>query len=526
MTDRSYTKFILSIAIVFSACFTPYLNFIKTNWEQISFADTLQLLMFITSIFICIVILLTFIIIYKARLLRQFTHLAIIVILLFFNTNDLYYYAIKISQYINPQSAVALMAITILSVLLIAIYIKNKIIDVFIAIYFISGMIISSTNIFFKLLEQNKKIEASNIEYSNIVNPIKKMSGENVYFIVLDGYTSNEILDKKYDFKNSNFSEMLENHGFKILKSKSNYITTALAFAGLFNIDYPILNGEKVFSNTDAFYPSLLKNDSPPLLIKMLNDFGYKFWLSGNWATGCSDIHLHCISPPPLLNYATTTFLKKTPIVYFNLSLLSEQFVEKINSNIVYTEDALTPVKNNFSKIINQGRKNFFLIHHLQPHPPYFKDENCNMRPNSNIKWDTWDPPEHYIASLKCANTMTFDLIENIIKYDPNSIIVVQADHGPSMGLSWDKPISDWEIEGIETRIAIINTIRAPKSCDHLLTHDIGPINTVRFVLACLMRSQPQYLQEMTFLSSYRGHVDFGTVVKFNSVKMPEKSGQ
>ena len=60
-----------------------------------------------------------------------------------------------------------------------------------------------------------------------------------VYYIILDAYSRDDILDEVYDYDNSSFLNELTNLGFYVARcSQSNYAQTQLSLASALNLDY------------------------------------------------------------------------------------------------------------------------------------------------------------------------------------------------------------------------------------------------------------------------------------------------
>ena len=68
----------------------------------------------------------------------------------------------------------------------------------------------------------------------------------------------------------------------------------------------------------------------------------------------------------------------------------------------------------------------------------------------------------------------------------------------------------------MKNRIGIINSVKAPEECRQWLKPNIGPVNTVRFVLGCLKRKEPEYIEDKTYIAVYEGE-DFGIVKEYLS---------
>jgi hypothetical protein len=113
---------------------------------------------------------------------------------------------------------------------------------------------------------------------------------------------------------------------------------------------------------------------------------------------------------------------------------------------------------------------------------------------------------------VKCENSQTERLVDVLGKFNPEAIIVLQGDHGSAFEVDWSAPLAKWSKTSISERSSYLNLIRAPEDCKQWLTGPLGQINTARFVLACLEGRAPQYLPEVTYLSTYSEDVDKGLI--------------
>ena len=116
------------------------------------------------------------------------------------------------------------------------------------------------------------------------------------------------------------------------------------------------------------------------------------------------------------------------------------------------------------------------------------------------------------MRSVKCVNLKVRELIDTLNQKDPSAIIVIQSDHGPDTNEDWF-PSNEGLTENIvKSKVGIINVIKPPEKCKQWLLDDLGPINTTRFILGCLSRQEPAYLDEKTLIGFYENHIDFGLI--------------
>lgn len=333
-----------------------------------------------------------------------------------------------------------------------------------------------------------------------------RLSGENVYYVILDEYAGAGALRSVLGFDNTDFLGRMEKRGFRHLEmARSNYIATHLSVASLFEMDYVMDEAAppNVMAPNES-YPASINRVAAPNFIKVFQDAGYARAMASNYIVGCKDRHFRCIESSIFRpNYATRTILENTPAVRFFRSLLFAD-VDAIGPAI----DALDRLEAPF----------FLFVHHMQPHWPYLFDGNCSPRHRHAISWSERRDAvgrRMYLDSIKCVNLMVEKLSERIIRNDPAAIIVFQADHGSGFLMEWDRPLAQWSRESVEERTSILNLVRASEECQRWLRHDLGPANTARFVVACLRRQPPYYLPERVILNTGYG-VDAGKALEYS----------
>jgi len=120
-----------------------------------------------------------------------------------------------------------------------------------------------------------------------------------------------------------------------------------------------------------------------------------------------------------------------------------------------------------------------------------------------NVSVSGYDPAQFRVDTA-CTNRSlqkAVTLIEELDKSDP--IIILQGDHGFKFRLPGEPPTDpDKATEGAEPfrRLAILNAIRLPNSCQQFFYDTISPINTFPLVFACIQGHEPTYKKEHYYL--------------------------
>ena len=503
---RFYEVYKLHIWVLFSIFITPYIIFYNHNFEQLIFIDTLQALSLLTSLF-----LFTLCAIYLSgkffpNLINFFFISSIVGVGIalnfeFFYTNLIVEKVSPMIWILNPK--LVLVLAYPLGILLAMAFFRFEILKIFLFFFFISGWLLPGVQIVTKALNNNLtelRFEESDLKIDSNNNIFS--SKENVYFILLDGYASEETFER-LSFNNDILYDYLDEESFIRLGENGSYNVTYLALASIFNLTYPVVEGDPKFTNRLGFFPNMLSNEIAPTLIQQLKHLGYDFVFSGNSWSGCDPKRVTCLKyiTHGFLNHESSVLLSKTIFGRY-LYLIADR-----------DHDAMSILIKNFNSIAKDKNSKFYFLHHFSPHPPYLSEDCQTLQSRSLI---AWEPPKDYIKTVECVNEKAMKLISTISNHDPSGIIVVQSDHGPVTRMNWLDLSYQHEDVSMKNRIGIINYVKAPEECHKWLKSSIGPINTIRFVLSCLQRKEPKYVEEKTYITVYKGE-EFGIVKEYVS---------
>tara|TARA_B100001287_G_scaffold86010_1_gene71871 strand:- start:9006 stop:10478 length:1473 start_codon:yes stop_codon:yes gene_type:complete len=488
----------------------PYFIFYNQNFEEITFSQTMQpflllnglLFLNIASLFLIIKIVPRF---DNILLITSIVLTAVILNFDFFYRDLLWKNLESLIALTSPRTI--LFSFIIILISFISILLKIQFLRSFFLFFCVFFLLVPALQIVLKsynnfqsdfLVEKSNQFKINDMQYENKLN-------ENVYFILLDGYASNKTFSRM-SFDNSNFYSFLTDNGFEILGSKAAYNRTYLALTGLFNLNYPVIEGDQPYKHQKNFFPLLLGKESAAPLIEKLDGLNYELILFGNGWSGCNPKHITCPELsnkdifPSWISFESWVLLSKTLFRYF------------IKYNFDF--DAMGNfIEHNKNKIISKDSK-FYFIHHMSPHPPYLFNDCKTLKAESLVAWET---PEDYLATVKCVNEKFIELFSLINREDPSGIIVIQSDHGPMTAKNW--VLNDKKNIHIDNRLSIINAIKSPELCDHWIKDNMGPINTVRFVLACISQKQPSYIDEKSFIAARKPDENYGTVREYFSTQ-------
>lgn len=356
-----------------------------------------------------------------------------------------------------------------------------------------------------------------NIKIPNKINNINNYESyplvekPNIFFIIMDEYAREDVLLELTEFDNSPFIKEMEAKGFyNFKKAHSNYIQTNLSIPTTLHMDYnlyPVGDESKKVQ-----YSGEIKNGMGKGIVELKKN-GYKYFRAfANRNIGessCPSGSDYCAFGIGGLTELEATLLKITPLTR-PLQILFPKFM----AYMLFSVDDIRK----FFPIKEEGPV-FTFAHILQPHAPYIYKPDCSIRNDtpfpewnltSNAAWSGKlllnKRKKYYIENVQCANIRIKKISDWIIANYPNSIIIIQGDHGTDfLNNNWSKPISEYTDKEYDERFSILSMIKLPKSCEKYLYPEMTSVNTFRLVLGCLSNKDPQYISDDLFKTQYEG---------------------
>ena len=500
--------------------------------------------------FILINLIFTFLILTLAKIFKE--------ILSFFKIKIYYIYQFSIIIYVflfnflefksfftfvDIEHRTEVIAILIFILCIIILYFMSKykvfagLISRFIFIYFIIFFSISIFGftkhfIFFNenKISNNKKLNEN--LYQDKKNNSKAIN-ENAYYIIFDMMTS---LDAAYEQNIINnrdniLMEYKENNLHYVNNSLSNYNSTTLSLASIFNLSSKntILPSDGTYKNNKKFFPNMLYSKKTNLA-KILDENNYKlYWLNDN-RYRCHSIfqyNIRCFKSK-LFSYLVSlnrtyfhthlfiVFLNKIPNFESNEGSVSFKFANN-------PEPFIKEIKN-----VEKNNKYFLFVHVVLPHPPFIFNKKCDLKKTftneSVIEKENFyiGYKYNYICSLKIIKKLIF----SIKKIDPNSIVVIQGDHGVIFNTNGESGFFYYYVDQVKDeatikkykksmfdRAQIFNLIGDDDRCNEKDKANTNS-NTVVFVLNCLFGLNLKYEEKAHYMSNGFANGVLGKVLK------------
>ena len=319
-----------------------------------------------------------------------------------------------------------------------------------------------------------------NVEQANVVNNEPQKELPNVYYFIFDEYAGFDSIQRYCNYDNSAFFDTLEDMGFVVSRHSLNY--TNDTYTEIPNLLQ--LNRINKPSMTKADKQS---NASNPFLLQFLKEHGYTINVLDMYNfidLAAADLHW---DPHFVTTHGTLeSYVVKNTFYYpfYDLNGYDREIRHRLNA-FKYSEES--------SKIADSNL--FTLGMFWFPHEPFIFDENGNKTndaDHSNLR-DTGP----YLAQYKYASTKILELVTEIIKNDPNSIIILQSDHGyrypDFLKNLYNIDIYDMSVESPYMR----NILNAVYYQGQFIDIDnYSGINTVRTVLNKLLNTDFEMIEQ------------------------------
>jgi len=325
-----------------------------------------------------------------------------------------------------------------------------------------------------------------------------------VYYIILDSYGRQDVLDMAYDYDNNEFLDALRGRGFYVGKcSQSNYVRTEISMASSLNMMY-LQELDDSFTPENTARRKLWDSLKHSAARYNFESMGYK---TVNFATGYAWNELEdadlFLAPPPFSSGLTEfegLFLRTTFARYAQDfgwvdpdAVLGQNFRDRFNN-----------VFDSMSKIANMPEPTFAYAHVISPHPPFVFDPEGNpTKPQ-----DFWNEQriysyamytKGYTNQLTYLNKKTLDAIDTLLaESDTPPIIIIQGDHGP-----WMQPK--------DRKMWILNAYYLPEHNDELYS-TITPVNTFRIIFNAYFGGNYDMLEDVSYFSPVPKLYDFSEI--------------
>jgi len=242
------------------------------------------------------------------------------------------------------------------------------------------------------------------------VDSQKANDSPNIYYLLLDEYSSFDVIEQYYNYDNTEFANWLEAQGFFVSYNSSNESSdTTTVVTNYVNLEY-LVNDET--SSSDKSY--LRKNSK---LVELMSLNGYKI-------IGLGDSMFIGIDSMTGGNGGGANTIEGLDFqqVVLNYSVIYPFIINESDSSLILDSFDYFNYKNNYA-----DEQTFTVMYLVTPHEPFIFDENGGSVLPRN--YNNWDDKEFYLGQYIYITKLIKQAVSKIIENDPNSIIVLQSDH-------------------------------------------------------------------------------------------------
>ena len=327
-----------------------------------------------------------------------------------------------------------------------------------------------------------------------VVQDVRTDNNPDIYLVILDSYSREDVLEEVYDFDNREFLDQLTALGFVVSDcGMSNYSWTPLSLGSMLMMDYMYNIDGKVQEGTTHLnfmsYHSMIAHST---VRNLLTEKGYKTvaFDTGHAFTTITDAEVFITAKKnPLASlepgYGSNEFDElfiRTTAARVVLELFDgkiKQLLKEDNSSAKKHYERILFDLNILESVHQLDGPKFVFAHISAPHAPWV------FLPDGSYAYSQ-DVMTGYPSEVQYLNTRIIKILESIIKGSSTPpIIILMGDHGQPM----------------ERRNDILYAVYSPAGLSELPYQT--PINTFRWLFSEFFQMKYPLLDEHSYLSKY-----------------------
>lgn len=274
----------------------------------------------------------------------------------------------------------------------------------------------------------------------------------NFYYFIFDEYSGYNAAEKLFgDNGNDNISYFQELEFNVSTTSYSGTLKTVYETANLFNLDY-------VIQANDDTAKAIQERMNPPFF-QLLREKGYAVHGVGSEAVAGYGLpaayEVSAKEAETMDGKSFWTLLLGNTVIYPTLEF------QDLYSDL--REDRLNSLNYFHNKIDHTARGQFYLLHIICPHVPYIFDKNGNALDASDSA--NYADKSIYFGQYQYMTNEMKKIAESIVRSEPDSIIILQSDHGYRDYITTEdmekinECIAHNELDSIENRFNVLNNV-------------------------------------------------------------------
>jgi hypothetical protein len=341
----------------------------------------------------------------------------------------------------------------------------------------------------------------TNKEADRLLNLSPTESAPDIYYIVLDGYSREDMLES-FGYDNSAFIQELEEIGFYDARcSQANYSWTLPSLTSTLNIQYLNDGGDQTSINIEekALY-AMLDNNLVRAVLEHLgysivafeNGFEWLHWYDADkyyapigdeegflrLTVGMNGFELLFLETSAARLVIDTNIL--APQKRTNLGISNPREIHR--QRVLFTLETLPEISEQVSGPL------FVYAHIVSPHDPYIFGPNGEW-----LDSDPEDTVQAFLDQTTYINTQILQVVENIIQTaDGPTVIILQGDHGAPV---------DWPAGQEVNKLGILNTLYfTDQDGRENLYPSLSPVNTFRMIFNKYFDAELEILPDYSIL--------------------------
>lgn len=324
-----------------------------------------------------------------------------------------------------------------------------------------------------------------------------------IYYIILDAYSREDVLREYYGFDDSEFIQALEDRGFVIAeRSRSNYALSVLSIASSLNFDY-------LYNLEDQRGPYRFGRGGLKWLLRdsktrrAFASLGYRLisFETGFRFTEIDDADIYYSKKIRDMNAFEAMLVNSTALRILNglENYLPELLLPDIQAPFEGHRERILYVLEKLDQVPQISGRKFVFAHIVSPHSPYVfgangekvKQEGVFSLRSRNEVQDWEYHVTGYTNQILHINRRILQIVDDLLaQSDVPPVIVLQGDHGGPL-TSEDR------------RMAIFNAYYLPGGCSDQVYPSITPVNTFRLIFNCYFDGRYDLLEDIAYYSTY-----------------------
>lgn len=241
----------------------------------------------------------------------------------------------------------------------------------------------------------------------------------NIYYMIFDEYGGLLNLEKQFGYDNSEYMEELQKKQFNISNTSFNVegVFTPTIVPNLVNLEYVV----------DDMTGDGMPYMKAPRLYSMLKVMGYEINTCSHVEFLDNDLSKRAFESQAYYDdVAGFMVLERSAFIH-----LYRYFVpEEKNKQLSFADTMLDSMEwfmDTVEETINEKKPQFHHVYFQAPHKPYiFAEDGTRIVEDGKEE----ENEENYLPYLRWVNHRINEMVEEIIRKDPNAIIILQSDHG------------------------------------------------------------------------------------------------